>query len=111
MLNNFKKKSLTKHSNNNIFKSYGDKISLEFDKIMKKFKVYVTDKENLLNLTATVHRLYDKDYFYYDEEGKIILLKKIKENDRIFIELYKQIPKNCLSQKRKEYIKLRSKNL
>ncbi|WP_427867463.1 MAG4270 family putative restriction endonuclease [Mycoplasmopsis arginini] len=111
MLNNFKKNSISKHSNNNIFKCYKDKISLEFDRIMKKFKLYVTDKDNLLNLTATVHRLYDKDYFYYDESGKIILLKKIKENDRILIELYKQIPKNCLSKKRKEYIRLRNNNL
>ncbi|MGX9359068.1 MAG4270 family putative restriction endonuclease [Mycoplasma sp. 2575] len=92
----------------NVFKVYHSEIEQQYKDIVNKYKVFVTDKENLLNLTSTVHRLFDKNYFTYSESGEqIILRNNILKNDLDVLYLYKNIPIHCLSSKRKEYLKLR----
>lgn len=51
----------------------------------------ISDPNNFLPLAKNIHDLYDNKYFYWDENGKLIKLKKLNENE---ILNFKQIAKN-----------------
>ncbi|ADE19867.1 MAG4270 family putative restriction endonuclease [Mycoplasma crocodyli] len=83
-------------------------------KFLDKFINYTCDIENLLDLSSNVHLLFDKNYFTYDLEGNLIKIKnfnELKANQINELSEYKKIPKECLTKKRKEYLKNRNQRI
>ncbi|UUD35276.1 HNH endonuclease [Mycoplasmopsis caviae] len=137
-----KERSKVSTININVFEKYQNsenahiypvsKIKIELESELKKLKNYSTlirndilvkarkfgslkminDENNLLNLCPNIHTIFDKNMFYYDEKGQIVInnIALIHSNDlKMIKEYYSKIPEKYMNKERKKYIKLRNK--
>ncbi len=66
----------------------------------------ISDCNNFLPLTPNIHTLYDKNYFYWNEDGNITLLKDINESELLGYTKIKPNRLNKVIKYIKDYIKI-----
>ena len=79
----------------------------KFQKILKQ----ASDKNNLLNLERNFHTNFDKNFYTYEENGNIKILKIGFELTGWLKNNYSTIPKNKLTDKMKYYIRKRNNDI
>ncbi len=68
------------------------------------------DPENGLLLCPDHDALFDKGYITFDDNGQIIISASLSDNDKDAMRLY-NIPKICLSEKKREYMEYHRKHI
>lgn len=79
----------------------------KFQKILKQ----ASDKNNLLNLERNFHTNFDKNFYTYEENGNIKILKIGFELNDWLKNNYSTIPKNKLTNEMKHYIRKRNNDI